>query len=195
MITLDKISLQKFREQGVREVFVHLIKKGCEGTKVEVLTEIPTGEILETFTMDDGFTVSCPASESEKLDGSRITRSGEKWIFTSEKVTGRCGCGSSFRFAGDPAKAPKEFAGISILEAGTSHVLGSGNYFVYGEGITEISVTGDAKIFSLELSDASEIQIILATAKAQAELRSVIVGDVSAERRFTSLGTVSGVSN
>lgn len=157
MITLDKNSLQKFSDQQVREVFVHLIKKGCEGTKVEVLTEIPTNEMLEKFTMDDGFTISCLRSEVEKLDGSRITAAGEKWIFTSDKVTGRCGCGSSFRFAGDPAKTPKEFVDISILESGTSHVLHAGNYFLYGEGFTEITVTGDVIIYSLELSNASKI--------------------------------------
>ncbi len=195
MITLDKNSLQKFRDQQVREVFVHLIKKGCEGTKVEVLTEIPTNEILQKFTMDDGFVISCLQSETEKLDGSRITATGEKWIFASEKVTGRCGCGSSFRFAGDPAKTPKEFVDISILEAGTSHVLHTGNYFIYGGGFTEITVMGDVKIYSLELSDSSEIQILLSGIKAQAELRSVIIGNISAERHFLSLGNVSGVSN
>lgn len=182
MIILDKLSLQNFHDRQVREVFVRLIRKGCEGTKIEILTEIPVGESMVRFEMEDGFGISCLSAEAEKLDGSRITQVGQKWIFASERVIGRCGCGSSFRFAGDPAKTPKEFVDISLLEAGTSHVLHSGNYFVYGNGITEITATGEIKVFSLELAGSSEIRIVLANESARAELRSVVVGNASEKR-------------
>ncbi len=86
MITLDTVSLQNFRDQGVREVFVRLIRKGCEGTKIEVLAEVPENEPLIRFETREGFVVSCLATEAEKLSGARITQVGKKWIFASERV-------------------------------------------------------------------------------------------------------------
>lgn len=186
MITLDKISIAKFRELGVREVFVHLIQKGCEGTKVEVLTELPTDMPLIRFESPE-LTVVCLESEVEKLENARLTQVGNKWIFTSKQVTGRCGCGSSFRFAGDPAKTPKEFVNISLLEAGTSHTLNQGDYFVYGKGITDITVTGDVRIYSLELSESSEITLRMSGTNSRAELRSVVVGGSSTTQSYASL--------
>lgn len=190
MITLDKISIEKFREQGVREVFVRLIKKGCEGTKIEVVTEVPTDVLVTRFETPE-LTIACLASESEKLEGARLTQVGSKWIFTSKQVTGRCGCGSSFRFAGDPTKTPKEFVSISLLEAGTSHTLSQGDYFVYGKGVTEITVTGDVRIYSLELSESSEIILRMRDLNSRAELRSVVIGGGSTTQSYASLGEVS----
>lgn len=196
MITFDKVSLQKFRDQQVGEIFVHFVQKGCEGNKVEVLTEVPSAETnLVWFETPDGLRIATLTTESEKLSGSRLTQVGTKWIFTSDKVAGRCGCGSSFRFAGDPAKTPKEFVNISLLEAGTSHILGDGNYFVYGEGTTEITSEGNVVVYSLEMTDSSNISIRLANESASAELRSIVIGKNAVDRDFSSLGEVFGTSN
>lgn len=195
MITFDKISLQKFRDQQVGEVFVRFVQKGCEGNKVEVLTEIPSSDAGLVWFDVPGLRIATLANESEKLTGSRLTQVGAKWIFTSDKVAGRCGCGSSFRFAGDPAKTPKEFVNISLLEAGTSHVLADGNYFVYGEGATDIVSEGRIVVYSLEMTDNSSVAIRLASESASAELRSVVIGKKSVDREFSSLGEVSGVAN
>jgi hypothetical protein len=95
-ITFDPKTLADFQARNVQEVFVHFISKGCEGTKVEVLEEFSK----EGLGSDAGtsLTVYFSPIERERLEGSRVTKAGAKWIFTSSQVTGRCGCGSSFSF-------------------------------------------------------------------------------------------------
>ena len=72
------------------------------------------------------------------------------------------------------------------MEAGTSHELDSGNYFIYGKGVTEITVTGTVTMYSLEFAELSEIRMVLAGEQAQAELRSVVIGKSSEEYRYSS---------
>ncbi len=91
--------------------------------------------------------------------------------------------------------APKEFLGVTLLEAGTSHELSTGNYFLYGKGVTQITVTGTVTIFSLEMAELSEIHMVLADERAQAELRSVVIGKGSEEFCYSSFGEVMGRSN
>jgi hypothetical protein len=191
MITLDKNAIDRFREQGTREIFVRLIKKGCEGTKIEVLTHIPTDISVTRFETPD-LSIACATSEAEKLTGSRLTQVGEKWIFTSAQVKGRCGCGTSFSFAGDPKKTPKEFVNISMLEAGTSHEIDSGNYFVYGNGVTQIIAKGQVRIYTLEVNSSSEVKVQIADPSSSVQLNSVVVCEPGATQSYTSFGEVTG---
>lgn len=61
-----------------------------------------------------GINIYVPKKDAEKFENCRITRTVKadhtgkekvRYIFTSEQVKGRCGCGSSFNFTG--AKKPK----------------------------------------------------------------------------------------
>lgn len=95
-ITFDSKTLADFESRSVREVFVRFVAKGCEGTKVDVLEDFEH-EGLECETAGSLGVYVLP-QERSRFDGARLTRVGTKWIFTSEQVTGRCGCGSSFSF-------------------------------------------------------------------------------------------------
>jgi Fe-S cluster assembly iron-binding protein IscA len=112
MLNLDKNMVAHFEEQGVKKVKVFFYEAGCSGTKVEVATDF---EIEENLTLalsleergQYGFDVYIEEKDREKLENARITRvvvadhTGEekiRYVFSSEQVLDRCGCGTSFGF-------------------------------------------------------------------------------------------------
>lgn len=95
-IIFDPKTLKDFAARSVREVFVTFVARGCEGTKVEV-QEVFDSAGLESEIVGE-IQVYFRPEERSKLEGARLTHTGAKWIFTSAKITGRCGCGSSFSF-------------------------------------------------------------------------------------------------
>lgn len=94
---LDKNSIQSFLEQGVHEISISFIQSGCAGTKVSVETEFDrTGLVSAPIT--ENLVAFYKPEEREVLETGRITFAKGKWLFASDKVQDRCGCGSSFSF-------------------------------------------------------------------------------------------------
>jgi len=94
---LDKNSIQTFLEKGVHSVFISLIQSGCSGTKVSVQTEFDRTSLVSSLLTPD-LTAFYRKEEQELLEQGHITFAKGKWIFSSEKVQDRCGCGESFSF-------------------------------------------------------------------------------------------------
>ncbi|MDD2891431.1 MAG: hypothetical protein PHQ95_00530 [Candidatus Gracilibacteria bacterium] len=94
---LDKNSIQSFLNARVSAIFISFIQGGCSGTKVSIETEFDrTGLVGSQIT--EGLTAYYRKEEQVALEQGRITSVNEKWIFSSDKVQDRCGCGSSFSF-------------------------------------------------------------------------------------------------
>jgi Fe-S cluster assembly iron-binding protein IscA len=94
---LDKNSIQSFLDTGVSSIFISFIESGCAGTKVSVETEFErTG--LVSSPIAPGLTAFYRRAEQEVLEQGHITFAKGKWLFSSEKVQDRCGCGESFSF-------------------------------------------------------------------------------------------------
>lgn len=94
---LDKNSIQSFLEKDTHSISISFIKSGCAGTKVSVQTEFDqTGLVSSEIT--PGLTGFYQKEEQEVLEQGHITFAKGKWLFSSEKIQDRCGCGSSFSF-------------------------------------------------------------------------------------------------
>ena len=94
---LDKNSIQSFLEQDIHEIFISFIQSGCAGTKVSVQTEFDRTSLISAPIADNHIAFYKP-EELNILEWGRITFAKGKWLFSSEKVQDRCGCGSSFSF-------------------------------------------------------------------------------------------------
>lgn len=94
---LDKNSIQSFLDAGTSSVFISFVQSGCAGTKISVQTEFEeTGLISSSLTPE--LTAFYRKEEREVLGQGYITFAKGKWLFSSEKIQDRCGCGSSFSF-------------------------------------------------------------------------------------------------
>lgn len=94
---LDKNSIQRFLDTDIHSVFISFVRSGCAGTKVSVQTEFEeTGLVSSPLTPE--LTAFYRKEEQEILEHGHITFAKGKWLFSSEKIQDRCGCGSSFSF-------------------------------------------------------------------------------------------------
>ena len=71
---------------------------------------------------DSHVTIHALPEDWEKLENSRITFANGKWIFTSDLVKRRCGCGSSFSFS-DENTLLRDFPQIPALPSTVSFEL------------------------------------------------------------------------
>ena len=94
---LDKNSIRSFLEQGVHEIAISFIQSGCAGTKVSVQTEFERTELVRA-PLTESLVAFYKPEEQDVLEWGRITFAKGKWLFSSDKVQDRCGCGSSFSF-------------------------------------------------------------------------------------------------
>lgn len=94
---LDKNSIQTFLDIDIHSIFISFIQSGCAGTKVSVETEFDrTGLVNSPITPE--LMAFYHKGEQEVLEQGHITFAKGKWLFSSEKIQDRCGCGSSFSF-------------------------------------------------------------------------------------------------
>lgn len=94
---LDKNSIQTFLDIDIHSIFISFIQSGCAGTKVSVETEFDrTGLMSSPVTPE--LMAFYRKEEQELLEQGHITFAKGKWLFSSEKIQDRCGCGSSFSF-------------------------------------------------------------------------------------------------
>jgi len=107
MLILDKKMVSHYEEQWAERVKVFFYEAGCSGTKIEVSTDFDVDEDLEMVDSQYGFGVYIEKKDRDKLDEGRITRvvvadhtweEKVRYVFSSEQILDRCGCGTSFGF-------------------------------------------------------------------------------------------------
>jgi Fe-S cluster assembly iron-binding protein IscA len=106
MLELDKKFLKELEEAWVQKLKVFLYEAGCSGTKVSVETEFQRDESVEH--LESNFSqLYTPKSDAIHLRNGRLTKTVKadhtgqekvRYIFSSEEIQERCGCGTSFAF-------------------------------------------------------------------------------------------------
>ncbi len=122
MLQLDKKTIADFESQWVKKLKVFFIEAGCSGTKIQMETDFEvTEELVElpppnpllskegeaNEVSGGGFKIYVPKTDKKYLENASITRvvkadhtgiEKTRYIFASDEVEDRCGCGTSFAF-------------------------------------------------------------------------------------------------
>ncbi len=117
MLKLDKNTLEYFAERNAEKIKVFFYEAGCSGTKVNIVDEFDVDEsvieisphLTSPLEERDSTTLKIfvDKREKEKFENCSITRvvtvdhtekKKVRYIYKSEEVKTRCGCGSSFSF-------------------------------------------------------------------------------------------------
>jgi len=107
MLKLDKKTVAEFEETGVEKLKVFFYEAGCSGTKIDMSYDFEIDSEICELESEYGFKLFVPNSDREYLEWASITRvvvadhTGEaksRYIFASDEVEDRCGCGTSFAF-------------------------------------------------------------------------------------------------
>lgn len=96
-INIDKNTISDLVAREIKNIKVFFYSSGCAGTKVNI-EENPDLSDLELLENIDGVNVYASLEDREKFKWWTITKVGWKYIFSSQVVKSRCGCGSSFSF-------------------------------------------------------------------------------------------------
>ena len=106
MFLLDKKFLSELESNWVKKLKVFLYEAGCSGKKVWVETDFETDESLKL--LESNFShIYAPQTDIKYLQDGRLTRTVKadhtgkekiRYIFTSNEILDRCGCGTSFAF-------------------------------------------------------------------------------------------------
>lgn len=122
-IKLDKNTIKFFRNKWSKDILIHFYEAWCSGTKLDITDDFEINDSIIKLKFlplpkgvpeGRGIMIYVKKSDKEKLENSSITRvvkSDHTWkekvryIYSSEKVVDRCGCGSSFNFS--EKKKPK----------------------------------------------------------------------------------------
>ena len=101
MIIFDPLTLKDWKNRGVTDVSLSLLKAGCAWEKIQI--EESKNPTMQEGEDTDGITFHFFSEERGFFQNSRITHVKNKWILTNENINTRCGCGSSFsRKTGNP---------------------------------------------------------------------------------------------
>ncbi len=108
MLQLDSKTTSEFEQLWVKKLKVFLYDAGCSGSKIDILCDdFEVNTSLEKMESETLFSIYVEKEDKEKLSNCRITRTVKadhtgqektRYIFTSEAVEDRCGCGTSFAF-------------------------------------------------------------------------------------------------
>lgn len=103
---LDKKLTAEIQEKWIEKIKVFFYDAGCSGSKVNIVFD--DFEIDESLVKtQDEFAIYVEKEDEEKFEWCSITRVQKadhswevktRYIYASEKVLDRCGCGSSFWF-------------------------------------------------------------------------------------------------
>ena len=103
---IDKQTLFDLKQRWVKSIKLYFYDSWCEGTKLNI-EENPDLENLELIENIDWIAVYSNKEDKDKFDDCSITRTVTadhtwkekiRYIYSSNKVKGRCGCWSSFSF-------------------------------------------------------------------------------------------------
>ena len=107
MLTLDKKTVTEFESEGIHKLKVFFYEAGCSGTKINMETDFEVDSEIEQLDSEYGFELYVPKTDKQYLENASITRvvkadhtgiAKTRYIFASDDVEDRCGCGTSFAF-------------------------------------------------------------------------------------------------
>jgi Fe-S cluster assembly iron-binding protein IscA len=107
MLQLDKKTVSEFEAAGVEKLKVFFYEAGCSGTKIDMNHEFDIDDNIIKLESKYGFDLYVPKTDREHLENASITRvvvadhtgiAKTRYIFASDEVEDRCGCGTSFAF-------------------------------------------------------------------------------------------------
>lgn len=107
MLKLDKKTVTEYEEARVEKLKVFFIDAGCSGTKIQMETEFELNNEIDKLESEYEFALYVPKSDRKYLENASITRvvvadhtwiAKSRYIFASDEVEDRCGCGTSFAF-------------------------------------------------------------------------------------------------
>ncbi len=96
-INIDKNTISDLNSRGIKNIKVFFYSSGCAWTKVNI-EENPDVSDLELLENLDWINIFASKEDLTKLKWWTITKVMWKYIFSSQVVKSRCGCGSSFSF-------------------------------------------------------------------------------------------------
>ncbi len=113
-IKLDKHLISEIEEKWIKKIKVFFYDAGCSGKKVDIVFDdfetewlISISSPLNGEGLGVSFQIYAEKEDAEHFEDCRITRiqkadhTGEiksRYIYTSDEVLDRCGCGTSFGF-------------------------------------------------------------------------------------------------
>lgn len=108
MLQLDKKTISELEKSWVKKIKVFFYEAGCSGTKIDMLADdFEITDELDKLESVYWFKIYVPKSDRVYLENAKITRvvvvdhtweAKARYIFTSDEVEDRCGCGTSFAF-------------------------------------------------------------------------------------------------
>ena len=107
MLRLDPKTITQFEAEGIEKLKVFFYTAGCSGKKVDMTTDFEVDESLIQIESCWKFDLYVETLDKEKLENARITKvvkadhTGKekiRYIYSSDDVLDRCGCGTSFGF-------------------------------------------------------------------------------------------------
>ena len=107
MLQLDKKTVNEFETTWVKKLKVFFYEAWCSGTKINMETEFEITQDIEKLGSEYGFDLYVPKTDKEHLKDANITRvvvadhtgvAKSRYIFASDDIEDRCGCGTSFAF-------------------------------------------------------------------------------------------------
>lgn len=175
-LQFDPITLRDWKTRSIQSVFVFFVIKGCEGTKVEIQEKFDkTGLKSEKIGEIEVFFLPI---DQERLDGARITSAKGKWIFTSEQVSNRCDCGTSFSF--DSIQHPSESFQKKPLD--TSPLLGT-YFFTPDKESNFLLSSGKSTLYLVVNIPETNLHFTLPNNSTEADIRILVL----AKKNTTSL--------
>ncbi len=107
MLQLDKKTVSEYEASSVERLKVYFVEAGCSGTKIRMETEFEIDEDIDKLESEYNFELYVPKTDRKYLESAKITRvvkadhtwiAKTRYIFASDEVEDRCGCGTSFAF-------------------------------------------------------------------------------------------------
>jgi len=107
MLQLDKKTVSEFENSWVEKLKVFFIDAGCSGIKIDMQTEFEIDKEIEKLDTEYKFELYLPKVDKKYLENAKITRVVKadhtgleqvRYIFVSDDIEDRCGCGTSFAF-------------------------------------------------------------------------------------------------
>lgn len=107
MLQLDPKTISELEQSWTEKLKVFFYEAGCSGNKVDMTSEFELTDDLEKLESTYQFDIYVETKDKKNFENARITKvvkadhTGKekiRYIYTSDDVEDRCGCGTSFAF-------------------------------------------------------------------------------------------------
>ena len=107
MLQLDPKTVCELESAWINKIKVFFYEAWCSGTKINMETEFDVTDDIKELESEYSFKIYVPKTDAEYLENARITKTVKadhtgqekiRYIFASDDVEDRCGCGTSFAF-------------------------------------------------------------------------------------------------